>query len=390
MLDNLIDPVVREYLLLDSRLRTFGGKFILAVIVAVLAVLAYLGWGVLTSKNTLFEVWIWVPYSILGSTLAYLVIAFLDRERRVRFFHFFVLVTVVLLTAPPAAYFNEISPFKLWTVGFNEEAFKILPVLFLAIYLPNLIRTRKDGILYGALAGMGFNIIEIGAYIATQLHSNTLSEAVMMHSTRLGLWGFGGHIIWSAFIGLGIGFAAESSHRGWKKWNRAVIFYLLAALAHSLYDLGGSALGFMPVVFLEALIRTGDISAFDLSGAGGTPGPLNDGMRYGTYLYNLVFVVVLIVQTRRSFRLENEIQIAELSAEEEPVITADELTQLKGERLFLKRHYRNFSKQVGAKIVLYQNLLAMQKHTVQQLALPTEKTRALPLLRGAIASLRKA
>ena len=80
----LIDPVVKDYLFHDAPLRSPLNKGILAVIGAGLVVLAFFGWGVLTARNNLFEILLWVPYSILGSILAYLVIAFLDRERRVR------------------------------------------------------------------------------------------------------------------------------------------------------------------------------------------------------------------------------------------------------------------------------------------------------------------
>ncbi len=93
------------------------------------------------------------------------------------------------------------------TVGFVEEFFKILPVLLLVVYVPNLIRTRKDGLVYGAMAGLGLNIIEVGSYIAGELSKGTVLEALTMHLTRLGLWGIGSHIIWSAFVGMGVGMA---------------------------------------------------------------------------------------------------------------------------------------------------------------------------------------
>ena len=383
----LIDPVVKDYLFHDAPLRSPLNKVILAVIGAVLVVLAFFGWGVLTARNSLFEVLLWVPYSILGSILAYLVIAFLDRERRVRVFHFVTVLSVFLVTGPVAAFLNEHSPLKMWTVGFFEEGLKILPVLLLAIYLPNLIRTRKDGLVYGALAGMAFNIIEIGSYVAIALHDHPVLDALYMHSTRLGVWGFGSHIIWSAFAGLGIGYAAESKARGWRKWKYAIMFFLLAAIGHSLYDLGGSAVGMVGIAFAETWwTGTAFQEAFAITGT--APGPVRDGMKYGQYIWNLAFIVVLIVQIRRSFAWENKLQMAQLAEEDQSIITPNELKQVKGERFFFKRRYGDFPKAVGSKIVLYQNLLVMQKHTAALRGVPLNRIEPVTALRGAIQALR--
>jgi len=361
------------------------GRIVLALIVIVLFVLAYLGWGgVIGDKNPL-SIWIWVPYSILGSIIGYFIIAFLDRERRVRFFHFFTILSVLLVTAPVAAFFNDHSPAKLVTVGFAEEGMKILPVLLLAIYVPNLIRTRKDGIVYGALAGMGFNIIELGLYIANLLHESTVLETLIQQSARFGLWGLSAHIIWSAFVGMGIGFAAESTGHGWAKWKRFVWFYLIAAIMHSANDLGLLSVGLIIVAYGEAIWRGIPV---DIASGGREFGPINDGMRYGTYVYNLALIVVMFVQIRKSFGLENKLQVEQLATEDRTVISERELNQVKGERLFFKRRYREFPKPVGAKIVLYQNLLAMQKHTATQRGLAVDKIKPVATLRQGIQALR--
>lgn len=387
MVNNLIDPVVKAYLFHDAPLRSFFGKVLLTLIVAGLLVLAFFGWGGLFREENPFRIFIWVPYTIVGSALGYFVIAFLDRERRVRFFHFLTMASVLLVTAPCAAFFNDHSPLKFWTVGFFEEGFKILPVLLLALFVPNLIRSRKDGIVYGALAGMGFNMIEIGMYIAKALHDNTVLESLYLHSTRLGVWGFGSHIIWSAFAGLGIGFAAESTAQGWEKWKRAVIFYLLAAVAHSFYDLGGSLVGVMGVTFAETWWM-GTPMQDAMATAGMAPGPLRDGMKYTHYIWNIGFIIVLLINIRKSFAWENTLQAYELAAEEPAVITKEELRKVEGERLFFKRRYSGFPKVVSEKIVLYQNLLAMQKHTAAQQGRTVDKVAPVATLRRAIQSFR--
>ena len=151
----MFDSVVRNYLFQDFRLKPTRDKVILGIIAFVFVILAFLGWNSVLDGRNPFVIWIWFPYSILGSLIGYFILSFLDRERRVRSFHFLVILSVMLVTGPVAAFFNALSPAMLVTVGFIEEGMKIVPVILLAIYLPNLIRTRKDGIVYGALAGMG-------------------------------------------------------------------------------------------------------------------------------------------------------------------------------------------------------------------------------------------
>ncbi|MCB0186950.1 MAG: PrsW family intramembrane metalloprotease, partial [Caldilineaceae bacterium] len=383
----MLDPIVRDYLFHDFRRKSTGDKLILGAIAVVVVILGFLGWrGVLHGQSP-FTVWVWVPYSILGSLIAYFILAFLDRERRVRSYHLLTIATVMLIAGPAAGFFNRLFPAPIdhMTVGVFEEGMKILPVLLLAIYVPNLIRTRKDGIVYGALAGMGFNIIEIGLYISKQLHQNTLLESIYIHSTRFGFGGFGGHLVWSAFVGLGIGLAAESTKHGWAKWSRAVYFYLISAVSHSIYDLGVNGVFMIAVGSVVGMIRGVDLTtATDLSNPIASPGPLNDGARYGVYGWTIVLIIIMIVQVRRAFRLENTIQIDELSAEDSAVITAAELQQLKDERLFFKRKYTAFPKKVGEKMVLYQNLLAMQKHTAAQLERSLDPIEPVAALRGAI------
>ncbi|MCB0096516.1 MAG: PrsW family intramembrane metalloprotease [Caldilineaceae bacterium] len=209
-MDNLIDPMAQNYLFYDFHRKSFLAKVILAVVVAAALIFSLLfGWSAFFDDLHPLEVWLWIPYAIIGSLVAYFILSFLDRERRVRFFHIVTILSVPLILQPIASYLNDHSPAKFWTVGFYEEGLKILPVVLLAIYVPNLIRTRKDGIVYGALAGMGFNILEMGLYLARVLHEYSMIETWYQQSTRLGLFGFGGHIIWSAFVGMGVGFAAE-------------------------------------------------------------------------------------------------------------------------------------------------------------------------------------
>ena len=389
MFKNWIDPVVKEYLFYNSPWKTSAGKRNLLLISAVTLVLSLLGWNGLIKDSSVLELLRWAPLAILGSIIGYLLIAFLDRERRVRFFHILTILIVMLISSEVAAFLNDHSPAKLVTVGFFEEGFKILPVLLLAIYVPNLIKNRKDGIVYGAMAGFGFNFIETPAYIQAALAENTVTEALVLQLTRTGLWGISAHIIWSAFVGMGIGWAMERNRVGfWAKWKPAIITYLIAAVWHSLNDLGGLLIGLGAVMGIEALLGMiqGEISlAVD---AGTQPGPLNNALRYGGLITNIGFLIVLIGQIRRSYAAENKIQVEQLAEEDHIIIHKAELELVKAEKLFSKRKYTAYPKATADKLVLYQNMLAMQKHTAGVYGRDAEADQGVTILRKGIRALR--
>ena len=389
MIANWIDPVVKNFLFYASPWKTSAGKRNLLIIIAVTLVLSVLGWIGLLEGNGVMTLLRWTPFAIVGSIIGYLIIAFFDRERRVRFFHFFTILIVMFVSSEVAAFLNDHSPAKMITVGFFEEAFKILPVLLLAIYVPNLIKTRKDGIVYGAMAGFGFNFIETASYIQTALADSTVTQALVLQLTRTGLWGISAHIIWSAFVGMGIGWAMERNRSGfWAKWKPAIITYLIAAVWHSINDLGGLLIGLGAVMGIEFLMGLVQGVASFSEEACKQVGPMNNAMRYGALITNLGFLIVLIIQIRRSFAAENKIQVEKLSDEDPIIVHKAELELVKAEKLFSKRKYTDYPKATADKLVLYQNMLAMQKHTANVFGRDVEEDQGVSILRKGIRALR--
>jgi len=390
MFKNWIDPVVKNYLFYASPWKTSAGKRNLLIVIAVTVAMSVLGWKDLLEGIGVMTLLRWTPFVILGSIIGYLIIAFFDRERRVRFFHFFTILIVMFVSSEVAAFLNGLNPpTRLITVGFFEEGFKILPVLLLAIYVPNLIKTRKDGIVYGAMAGFGFNFIETASYIQTALGDSTVTQALLLHLTRTGLWGISAHIIWSAFVGMGIGWAMERNRSGfWAKWKPAIITYLIAAGWHSINDLGGLLIGLGTVMGIEFFMGLVQGVASFSEEASKQVGPMNNAMRYGALITNLGFLIVLIVQIRRSFAAENKIQVEKLSDEDTIIVHKAELELVKAEKLFSKRKYADYPKATAAKLVLYQNMLAMQKHTANVFGRDVEEDQGVAILRKGIRPLR--
>ena len=390
---NLLNEVIKHYVLFKSPLRSQKGQITLSIITLALILIAIPGWMVIIPHRGLLSIWTWVPYTAVGSLIAYLIISFFDRKKGIRQFHFLVILCVILITAPIAALINDYSPAKLVTVGFNEELAKILPTLLLAIFLPNLIRTRKDGIIYGAMGGIGFNVIEIALYIVATLKDHTLMEALWVHSTRFAIFGFGCHVIWSAFAGLGIGIAMQSQKTGWRKWIWAVICYLMVAVAHSIYDLGAITVGMIiSIVFFGALLNTSIeelMSNINWTTDMYKPGILHNAMRAEHFIYNIGFILILIWQLIKSLRQEQNIYIDQLSTEDSSIISSDEMNLIREEGILTLRKYGRYPKKEARMIVRYQNLLAMLKDYASKLNMPLDKVEEIEIIRCAIVRAKK-
>lgn len=363
-----MNQTLKQYIFFNSPLKERKNRIFLLIFLGIIFVLSLHGWGVVTAKVSAWDVLSLTVVSVLGSVIGYLILSFLDRGRHIRWTHFLVLLSVSLLFGPAAAYFNQLDPAtRLFTVGFYEEGMKILPVVLLAIFLPNLIRTKKDGIILGAFAGMGFNIIELAAYIAQTPDTTPLLEAYHQHITRLGIWGLDGHVIWSAIAGLGVGYMVESKKKGLAKWKGFIICYVAVALAHSAFDLGAMLIGLVPVAVVSGLVRNIPleelVKGYSTGLKNGMSPAILDGMRYMHFVYNAVFIVILVKQYRRSFAWESEMRKEELSLEKSDIVTDAEKLLINKEKFFFQRKYEVLNKKIGKQIVFFQNLLAIQKYS---------------------------
>ncbi len=354
---------VKQYILYNSPLHQKKYKIFFWVLFVILAVISFFGWRYIYIDDTLAGVFEWMPYALAGSIVAYFLLSYFDSKRGVRILHVVTILAVIFITAPIALIINRLSPLMLWSVGFNEEFFKILPVILLAFFLPNIIRTKKDGIIYGAFAGMGFNIIEIASYITTVLQTNSnLTEVLFEQSTRLAIWGFGIHIILTAFVGLGVGIFVESKKQGWRRWVLPVSIYLVAAVMHSAYDLGLVGIVTVIIVFVISLFTGESLENMDET-ALTREGAMHTSAIWTHYVYNIIPIIIIVWQFMKSAHKEQKIIQKNLKDESVDIVQENEKCAIEMEPLFSKRKYRydTLPKKTRKKIAWYQNLLAYLK-----------------------------
>ena len=121
----------------------------------------------------------------------------------------------------------------------GEEYYKALIVVLIFLIVPWWWRRPLDGIVFGALVGLGFQIYEDIIYISGTAGTNTGAwGASTVFLDRIVLTGFFSHAVYTAFFGMGFGYAVTAVSASLAKRVAAVVGgFALAWGAHTLWDL---------------------------------------------------------------------------------------------------------------------------------------------------------
>ncbi len=116
-------------------------------------------------------------------------------------------------------------------------------------FVPSAVGSMRDGVVYGALGGLGFAIIEFGANFAVDGYAN--EGWGYLRTAVPGRWALGteSHIIWGATAGVGVGYLLCRRGRGWSVPVGLAIVGLVMA-THGLNDLFGKFIGPLAMVLL--------------------------------------------------------------------------------------------------------------------------------------------
>jgi len=377
-------------MLYDSPLHTLKGKITFAVIMLIVIYFSLSAW---ISWLTPFENGLVVLYGILsallGSLLGLVFLRYLDRREPESWWYFVgALLLATLFTTAPAAYLNAHSPFPTLTVGFNEEFWKVLPLLLLVFFAPTMVNGVRDGIIYGALGGFAFNIVEISNYILRVSGPAEGIEGVSTQLSRLGFWGIGNHVIWSMLVGAGIGLAVQSTRRR-TKILAPLGAYLLAAITHDIQDMGGGALLSVAASSIVLLLQGVNMTEID-------PAAMKDialanmrpTMQIEAVLINIIILPIIFYALAKSGNWERQVIRDELADEVGKVITPEEYEGVEAEKRFRLRGVPGYPKRVGRAILEAQNSLAFQKKYLDRKHRPVEGDPLAEYYRTAVAQLR--
>jgi RsiW-degrading membrane proteinase PrsW (M82 family)/pSer/pThr/pTyr-binding forkhead associated (FHA) protein len=114
--------------------------------------------------------------------------------------------------------------------GITEEFVKGAGLIILLIALRDEFDNVTDGIIYGALIGAGFAMVENFVYFA-QDYNQSLFFLII---GRIVL-GWLGHSTFTACLGAGLGYARQTRIR-WQKWAMPLLGFGIGVLLHTLFD----------------------------------------------------------------------------------------------------------------------------------------------------------
>jgi protease PrsW len=123
------------------------------------------------------------------------------------------------------------------TAPVNEELLKVAGVVLIAQAAPRAIRGPLDGMIYGALTGLGFQAMENFTYALNNIPltgATDPAEAVVISTVVRGLTSPGSHWAMTAVAGAGVGYLTARGLRG--GWPRAAACLAAAMAMHLLFD----------------------------------------------------------------------------------------------------------------------------------------------------------
>ncbi len=116
------------------------------------------------------------------------------------------------------------------SAGFSEEAIKGIGLVVLLVVLRDEFDNVTDGILYGALIGAGFAMVENFVYFAVIPRADL---GVLIFGRVI--LGWLSHSTFTAFFGAGLGFARETRDRRWQ-WLAPLAGFIAALVLHTGFD----------------------------------------------------------------------------------------------------------------------------------------------------------
>lgn len=261
-----------------------------------------------------------------------------------------------------------------------EETTKALGVVLLFALLRAEFDNMRDGFIYGALVGVGFNLVEAPLYVAQGFAEYGAAPWGLQFGARFALFGLGGHAMFTGIFGAFLGVARQSAQR-WLRVVAPLVGLALAILAHTL----NNSLGLIITVLLR---QAGE----DLPEPGPPPQVPFLEAWVQTSVQSLIiflpFVIVMLVTLRRSGKWERRVIQEQLADEVGGAVTPQEYAAIRRDGIFRTRRVDRLNRRRSAALVNAQHELAFRKRYVRGTGGDPEEDRLVAVWRREIASLR--
>jgi RsiW-degrading membrane proteinase PrsW (M82 family) len=237
----------------------------------------------------------------------------------------------------------------------NEEITKGLGIVALLLLMRSEFDNMRDGFIYGALVGLGFNLLEAPLYVA----QNYAEFGVLTYGLQLGgrfaLLGFGGHALYSGLFGAFLGLGRQT-RRAWLRWVLGLVGLLVAMLPHALNNGLGLILIGSGVVPPDAEIQPP------------TPQPFLPTLLIRSIMELIIFspfLALLAVLLWRSGAWERRVIREELASEVGGAVTPEEYAAIQRDGIFRTRRIPARARRRMSALVMAQNELAFRKRHVR-------------------------
>lgn len=237
-----------------------------------------------------------------------------------------------------------------------EELTKAVGVFLLFALLRSEFDNMRDGFIYGALVGVGFNLVEAPLYVAQSYAEYQIAPWGFQYGGRFALFGLGGHAMFTGIFGAFLGIARQTSRR-WLRWVAPLIGLALAILAHSF----NNGLGLIVTILLR---QAGEEVP--------EPGPPPQTPFLEAWVVSSVqnlllffpFVVILLVTLRASGKWERKVIKEQLASEVGGAVTPEEFADVRRDGIFRTRRIKRVDRRRSAALVNAQHELAFRKQAV--------------------------
>jgi RsiW-degrading membrane proteinase PrsW (M82 family) len=262
-----------------------------------------------------------------------------------------------------------------------EETLKGLGIVLLFWLVRGEFDNVRDGFIYGALVGAGFNWFESALYV----QQNFVQFGAAPYGFQLGMryaWlGLAGHAMFSGIFGAFLGLA-RMGRRTWLRWLAPVAGYVLAVVGHAWNNA-------LPLLFAVVAVRSGEAPPTEAQA------PPELGLLEAMWqasVSNLViflpFALLLAWIIRRSGRWERTVIREELASEVGTSLTPEEFADVERDSTFRTRRISARDRAVSAALVNAQNELAFRKRRLRDRGHDPEGDPVVAGRRAEIASLR--
>ena len=263
-----------------------------------------------------------------------------------------------------------------------EETTKGIGIVLLFWLLRGEFDNVRDGFIYGALIGAGFNWFESALYVQQNFVEFGTAPYGFQIGTRFAWLGLAGHALFSGIFGAALGMERATS-KLWLRMLAPIGGFALAVLGHAWNNS-------LPLFMALAAAQAGEAAPTEVLAP--PTYTLWDAMITAS-LTNLVvflpFALLLVFVLYRSGKAERRVIVEELADEVGHSVTAAELAAIEADRTFLTRRIDPRHARVSAALVNAQNELAFRKRRLKSRGLDPSLDSLLEQRRAQISALRQ-